>query len=250
MILPIHESKKIEQKRKQKQQQQQRQLIQNANNMFFVPLGQKKDDTRLIITQIIMMQCAHYLTLGIILSLLNLCFSISPTVEQIFSYKAFTIFTKIGRVSLAAWFLNSFIGALTSLLIVQRAAKCLDHTITLYVVHFFICVFYKGFPVYWEWWLIMFISVAITATLGEYVCYRVESREIPLIGGQSPSAPSSSNRAIANNTTTSSSSSTSILVDDDDDDDDGSIRSSQYSEDGNSNNGRREGSKDDADCPV
>jgi hypothetical protein len=76
--------------------------------------------------------------------------------------------------------LTSVFRVFLCLLIVQRAAKCLDHTITIYVVHFFITVLYKGFPVYWEWWVVMIVNIVVTAVLGEYTCYRVESRDIPL----------------------------------------------------------------------
>lgn len=148
--------------------------------MFFVPLGQKKDDARLIITQIILMQCAHYFILGLLFVILGLLFGVPPTIEQFFSYKAITIFSKIGLVSSTAWILNAFMGVLLCFTIVQRAAKCLDHTITIYIIHFFLCVFYKGFPVYWEWWVVMILNIIITALLGEYICYLVESREIPL----------------------------------------------------------------------
>ena len=34
---------------------------------------------------------------------------------------------------------------------VERTKKCLDFTATLYVIHLFCCVFYKGIPSTMEW---------------------------------------------------------------------------------------------------
>jgi hypothetical protein len=78
--------------------------------MFFVPLGHRKDDIRLTVTQIIMMQSAHYFVLGLLFTIIGTVSGVNPTVEQFFSYKAFNIFSKIGIVSIIAWVLNSFAG--------------------------------------------------------------------------------------------------------------------------------------------
>lgn len=65
-------------------------------------------------------------------------------------------------------------------LVVQRARKCLDFTATVYIVDFIVCIFYKTFPVSWEWWACRIVSVMVMASLGEYICYKREMSEIPI----------------------------------------------------------------------
>lgn len=65
-------------------------------------------------------------------------------------------------------------------IIIQRSKKCLDFTATVFIVHFFICVFYRGFPIHLEWWFVTIASIFIMALLGEYMCYIRETREIPI----------------------------------------------------------------------
>ncbi len=149
--------------------------------MFFVPLGQKKDDARLTITQIILLQSSHYFLLGCSLLFLGLLLRVPPSIELYFSYRAFNIFNRHGIVTCLSWLFTSFLSAVMCLLIVQRAVKCLDHVVTLYVTHFLACLLYRGFPLYWEWWITMLIGFGVTALLGEYICYQVESRDIPLL---------------------------------------------------------------------
>ena len=203
--------------------------------MFFVPLGQKKDDTRLIITQIILMQCCHYLFLGVWLAVIGAIFRVPPTIELFFSYRAFNLFNRVGWVSFISWIANAFLGSILCLLVVQRAVKCLDHTVTVYIVHFVLCLLYKGFPLYWEWWVMMLMCVAITALLGEYVCYQVESRDIPLIGAPPVSSSSSSahseERSRGNSSALLSShpSRSTSMFDDDDEDGHGSEETDVHS---------------------
>ena len=65
------------------------------------------------------------------------------------------------------------------LLIVERAKKCLDFTVTMYIIHLFICLIYGGLPSSIAWWVVNGIGAATMAVLGEWLCIRRELREIP-----------------------------------------------------------------------
>ena len=49
------------------------------------------------------------------------------------------------------------------------------------MIHFFVCVFYKAFPVHIEWWVVTCINIVIMAGLGEFICMKRETLEIPVI---------------------------------------------------------------------
>jgi hypothetical protein len=147
---------------------------------LYIPLGDRVFDFRMIIFQIITLQFAHYITLGLYLLFLDLIMGITPTVEQFFSYKAISIFSRLGWATMISFILNALTGSFLLFIFVQRSQKCLDFTLTVYLIHFFICVFYKAFPIYWEWWVCIALCIISMILLGEYICYRREIREIPL----------------------------------------------------------------------
>jgi hypothetical protein len=67
--------------------------------------------------------------------------------------------------------------------VVERAKKCLDFTVTIYFLHLLFCCAYRGWPRSMEWWLLNGASLAVTATLGEWLCLRKEMRDIPIVSG-------------------------------------------------------------------
>ena len=64
--------------------------------------------------------------------------------------------------------------------LIERAKKCLDFSVTLFVIHLFICIVYGGWPSSLTWWVVNGTGVAVMALLGEYLCIRRELREIPI----------------------------------------------------------------------
>eukprot|EP01027_Heterolobosea_sp_BB2_P005329 GEZU01008168.1.p1 GENE.GEZU01008168.1~~GEZU01008168.1.p1 ORF type:complete len:194 (-),score=18.22 GEZU01008168.1:73-573(-) len=145
-----------------------------------IPLGTQYFDARLIISQIVIMQCSHYITWGVLLFFLDLIFGFSMSLDQFFSYKTTSVYSVEGWIVITSSLANAILGAGILYVVIQRAKKCLDFSATVYVLHFFVCTFYKGFPIRWEWWLTNIISAAIMALLGEYICMRRELREIPI----------------------------------------------------------------------
>ncbi|KAF5741693.1 protein SYS1 [Tripterygium wilfordii] len=76
-------------------------------------------------------------------------------------------------------------GAGYQIFLIERAKKCLDFSVTLYIIHIFICIVYGGWPSTITWWVVNGTGVAAMALLGEYLCIRRELREIPITRYQS-----------------------------------------------------------------
>ena len=83
---------------------------------------------------------------------------------------------------MTAFALNSLAASGFLCLLVERAKKCLDFAVTLYLIHFCICFGFSGFPAEMNWWLVNIFSLVLTAVLGEWLCMRREMRDIPLGG--------------------------------------------------------------------
>ena len=58
--------------------------------------------------------------------------------------------------------------AIALTVLVERAKKCLDFTLTLYMFDLIICTIYSGeFPTTWSWWLFKLFSLASSVLLGK-----------------------------------------------------------------------------------
>mmetsp|Transcript_4533 Transcript_4533/g.9379 ORF Transcript_4533/g.9379 Transcript_4533/m.9379 type:complete len:118 (-) Transcript_4533:288-641(-) len=66
-------------------------------------------------------------------------------------------------------------------IIVEKSKKCLDFSLTLFVVHLLIVCVYGGFPSTWDWWIVHTSSVITMVLCGEYLCARREMEDIPLL---------------------------------------------------------------------
>ena len=65
--------------------------------------------------------------------------------------------------------------------IIEKANKCLDYTLTIFIIHVVIVCFYTGrFPFSLEWWLSNFAIILVTVVLAEFVLMRIEQQEIKL----------------------------------------------------------------------
>ena len=66
--------------------------------------------------------------------------------------------------------------------VVQRTKLCLDFTCTVHLFHVILCWHYNGaLPLYFSWWIINSICVAVMCVAGEFLCMRTELRAIPII---------------------------------------------------------------------
>lgn len=84
-----------------------------------------------------------------------------------------------GQISILASLLNVVIVILALTQIVVKAKKVLDFALTAYIFHFLICMIYSGLRnLQWRWVWVNLILVALTITLGEFICLKLEQKQI------------------------------------------------------------------------
>jgi protein SYS1 len=66
-------------------------------------------------------------------------------------------------------------------IIVEKSKKCLDFSVTLFVIHLNACVVYNGMPGTWDWWIIHVMGTILMILFGEYLCSKKELDDIPLL---------------------------------------------------------------------
>lgn len=136
-------------------------------------------DPWLIIAQIVALQSLFYLSLGAWNVLLVGAFSPGISLAYMLDGQAMDIRNTIGWLCMLANIMNAPITALCMLWIVQRAKKCLDFSVTCYILHFLICLGYAGFPRSLGWWVANAAALVIVSLLGEWLCLRREMQDIP-----------------------------------------------------------------------
>jgi hypothetical protein len=71
-------------------------------------------------------------------------------------------------------------GAVSLLVVVERAKKCFDFAFTVYFLHWIATMLYSGFPSSWAWWVVNTGCMIIMAVAGEQLCMRTELADISL----------------------------------------------------------------------
>lgn len=145
----------------------------NASSKAFNP--------RLIFSQIVAMQCFHYFFLVFLFQVNHLLYGTSITLDRVFSDKHVGIWTMRGWVDSFAVLLAEAMGSVLLAIIVEKSKKCLDFSVTIFLIHFLLCTMYDGLPATWDWWIVHVFGTIMMVLLGEYLCSRRELDEIPLL---------------------------------------------------------------------
>ncbi len=87
---------------------------------------------------------------------------------------------KVGWEGVTATLISGIIDAGLLCLIIAKANRCLDFTATVFIIHLFVCSFYGGIPMSWQWWVSNLIAAITMVVGGEYLCSVYELRELPL----------------------------------------------------------------------
>ena len=90
------------------------------------------------------------------------------------------IFCNAGTYFICAY-LSQFNSAVLLAIIVEKSKKCLDFSVTLFLIHIVTCSIYGGFPSTWDWWIIHVMGMIAMVVLGEYLCSKKELSDIPLL---------------------------------------------------------------------
>ncbi|XP_050673147.1 protein SYS1 homolog [Leptidea sinapis] len=138
-------------------------------------------DPCLIISQIIAMQFIMYLTLCILIAIMQDLTGSTRTLDHIFQYHEIHVKDNEGRAVILAFVINAVIGAYLLWLLVGRTKLCLDFSCTFYGIHLVSCWMYNAAPpTTFSWWVLNIACTAITCVAGEFLCLRTELQAIPL----------------------------------------------------------------------
>lgn len=92
------------------------------------------------------------------------------------------ILSETGTTAACSHELNfSWRSAVLLAIIVEKSKKCLDFSVTLFLIHLGFCTVYSGLPKTWDWWIVNILGTIIMILLGEYVCSLREMSDIPLL---------------------------------------------------------------------
>lgn len=141
----------------------------------------KAFNPRLIFSQIVAMQCFHYVILGFLFQINYVVFGTSITLDRVFSDKYLKLWSFVGLADTTAVLVASLVGSVLLAIIVEKSKKCLDFSVTLFMIHFFLCSFYNGLPSTWDWYIIHILGTIVMVLFGEYLCSRRELDDIPLL---------------------------------------------------------------------
>ena len=136
---------------------------------------------RLIFSQILAIQCFHYLILGFIIQCNHVIFSSTVTIDRIFTDKFLNVWSVKGWADNSAILLSYIAGAVLLATIVEKSKKCLDFSVTLFLINLMVCSLYAGIPATWDWWIVHILGTIVMILLGEYLCSRRELSDIPLL---------------------------------------------------------------------
>ncbi|KAI9203780.1 integral membrane protein S linking to the trans Golgi network-domain-containing protein [Polychytrium aggregatum] len=138
-------------------------------------------DPILIVAQIVTLQCLYYLSLSLIIFVMELLTGSSVTIRHILGSSEIRTDTVLGWAIFFSFLLNSCIGSYSLLVVVQRAKLCLDFASTLHFFHLIICTLYsRQLPNSFLWWINFVLSLVGMSLGGEYLCMQMELRPITL----------------------------------------------------------------------
>jgi len=90
-----------------------------------------------------------------------------------------------GLVDAMTLIMGYVVNAALLVLVVEKSKRCLDFTVTLFVLHLLLTTVAggAGFPTTWDWWIVNVLGLIIMVCLGEYLCSRRELADIPSLLG-------------------------------------------------------------------
>jgi protein SYS1 len=104
-----------------------------------------------------------------------------PHLGQIFSPSSFDLSQNYAFLTITAHILNIICVILAEALVIEKANKCLDYTLTIFILHLcFVWMYTKRFPWSFEWWMINGGLIFATTILAEWTLMRIEQQEIKL----------------------------------------------------------------------
>lgn len=121
------------------------------------------------------MQFTYYTTLSLCILTLDMIFGLKPHLGQMFMPSSLDLSEKYSFTTLLANIINIIFVVIAQAFIVEKANKCLDYTLTIFIIHLCsVTIYTKHFPFNFEWWLFNFGIIFVTVLVAEYVLMRIE----------------------------------------------------------------------------
>lgn len=145
--------------------------------------GGMRQDPVLIVSQMVALQCLYYAALGGYFTVMHVMYGFPLSLERVFgTTQKLDLRSSAHALELSGVLAAGVFGAVALTVVVERARKCLDFSVTLYGAHAVLCLGYSGLAApRATWWLAHGSALVVMVVLGEYLCSRRELREIPLV---------------------------------------------------------------------
>jgi protein SYS1 len=162
----------------------------------------KKFYPKLIATQIIAIQCFHYVILTILYEVNAIVFtvdtshitmkqssassrSISTTymsLDHIFTDQYIHLYRLSSYPDIITTFIAAAGSAYVFVVVVEKSKQCLDFAVTYFLCHLLLVWMYsQQFPTHVEWYIVHILSTIIMILLAEHLCAKRELDDIPLL---------------------------------------------------------------------
>lgn len=137
-------------------------------------------DPLLIISQIMVLQSAFYILVGLLALFFSNLFGSSYSLNLILSSES----VATSNAALCVFVVVVPFMTYIVVKVVQRSRKCLDFVSTTYILHVCMSWAYCGtFPSATRFWVVNVSSCTATIFLSEYFCFKKEMEDIPMTGG-------------------------------------------------------------------
>ncbi len=126
------------------------------------------------------MQFSYYASLTVCMGGVAWFAGLRPHLGMLFSPTSLNFSLDYSYAAATAHLLNIPFVVLANALIVEKANKCLDHTMTVFFWHFIFTVYNYKFPTHGMFYVVHAALITITVVASEFTCMRLETAEIKL----------------------------------------------------------------------
>lgn len=125
--------------------------------------------------EIVTLQLCYYFTLTLLIIAVDDLMGHRMHIGQLFDPRAFELSHKYGYTNLIVHVLNIPFVVAAEAFIVEKANKCLDFTVTIFILHVIaVCCWFGHFPLNFRFYLINGIIIVVTVLAAECFCMRLE----------------------------------------------------------------------------
>jgi hypothetical protein len=133
---------------------------------------------RMVLYQLVAVQAVFYLSYisaGVFVSLL---WGVPFSLNQFFDCSMVSFGTSWGRIITFGIWTAGLVVAFSLPRLIERTRKCFDFVFSLLCFHLIICWISNGFFMTYAWWIVYSVFGIVTTVAGEFLCLRIEKREI------------------------------------------------------------------------